>query len=92
MHGTEHGVNEILDDHPNGRCAMVPRTKTWAEIGRMIGVDLSDLPDANPRITPGVELFEKLAAEQQIKILGPAKYAAWKDGKFALSDIVGRAR
>lgn len=92
MHGTEHGLNEILDDHPNGRCAMVPKTKTWAEIGEQYGIDFSDVPDTNPEIEPGVALFEKLPAEKQIKILGPAKYAAWKDGKFILSDIVGRKR
>jgi hypothetical protein len=26
----------------------------------------------------------------RIKILGPAKYAAWLDGKFSLVDLVGR--
>lgn len=92
MHGTEHRLDEILDDHPNGRCAMIPKTRTWAEIGKQYGIDLSDVPDTNPEIEPGFSLFERLPAEKQIKILGPAKYAAWKDGKFALSDIVGRAR
>ncbi len=92
MHGTEHRPDEILDDHPNGRCAMIPKTRTWAEIGKQYGIDLSDVPDTNPEIEPGVSLFERLPAEQQIKILGPAKWAAWKDGKFALADVVGRKR
>lgn len=26
MHGTRHGLNEMLNDHHNGRCAMVPFT------------------------------------------------------------------
>jgi|GEM_PF-859656 len=73
-------------------CAMIPKTRTWAEIGKQYGIDLSDVPDTNPEIEPGVSLFERLPAEKQIKILGPAKYAAWKEGKFALSDVVGRAR
>lgn len=92
MHGTEHRLDEILDDHPNGRCAMIPKTRTWAEIGKQYGIDLSDVPDTNPEIEPGVSLFERLPAEKQIKILGPAKYAAWKEGEFSLSDIVGRSR
>lgn len=92
MHGTEHRLDEILDDHPNGRCAMVPKTHTWAEIGKQYGIDLSDVPDTNPEIETGVSLFERLPAEKQIKILGPAKYAAWKEGEFSLSDIVGRSR
>jgi len=71
---------------------MIPKTRTWAEIGKQYGIDLSDVPDTNPEIEPGVSLFERLPAEKQIKILGPAKYAAWKEGKFALSDVVGRAR
>jgi len=92
MHGTVHRVDEILDDHPNSRCGMVPISKSWAEIGKQYGIDLSDIPDTNPEIEPGISLFEKLSPEQQIKILGPAKYAAWKDGKFTLSDLVGRRR
>jgi SPP1 gp7 family putative phage head morphogenesis protein len=92
MHGTEHEPSEILDGHPNCRCAMIPKTRTWAEIGKQYGIDLSDVPDTNPEIEPGVSLFERLPAEKQIRILGPAKYAAWKDGKFTLADIVGRAR
>jgi len=92
MHGTKHGVDEILDDHPNGRCGMVPITKTWAEIGKQYGIDLSGIGDTNPDIEPGISLFERLPAEKQIKILGPAKWAAWKDGQFALPDVVGRKR
>jgi hypothetical protein len=27
-HGTEHGLDEVLDDHYNGRCTMLPLTVT----------------------------------------------------------------
>jgi SPP1 gp7 family putative phage head morphogenesis protein len=90
MHGTEHGLDEILDDHPNGRCAMIPKTRGWNEIGKRFGIDLSGIPDTNPEIEPGISLFEKLSMEQQMKILGPAKWAAWKDGKLELAELVGR--
>jgi SPP1 gp7 family putative phage head morphogenesis protein len=92
MHGTEHKLDEILDDHPNGRCEMVPEVVTWSEIGKRYGIDLSNIPDTNPEIEPGITLFEKLPTQKQLAILGPAKYAAWKDGKFTLSDLVGRKR
>lgn len=92
MHGTEHKLTERLDDHPNGRCAMVPKTATWEEICSLYGIDLSDVPDTNPQIEPGVSVFDRLPAEKQIKILGPAKFAAWKEGQFTLSDLVGRIR
>lgn len=90
LHGSVHPLSEAMEDHPNGRCSMMPRTKSWAEIGKMIGVDLSDLPDTRPMIELGIDLFKKLSAEEQINILGAAKWAAWKDGKFELSDLVGR--
>jgi len=92
MHGTVHRIDEILDDHPNGRCAMVPKTKTWSEIGQMYGVDLSGISETSINFPMGADIFEGLPVEQQIKILGPAKYAAWKDGKFTLADVVGRKR
>lgn len=92
MHGTVHRLDERLDDHPNGRCAMVPQTATWDEIGKKHGIDLSGIPETNPHIEPGIEVFEKLPADKQLKILGQAKYSAWKDGKFTLSDLVGRKR
>jgi hypothetical protein len=71
---------------------MVPKTITWSEIGKRYGIDLSNIPDTNPKIEPGITLFEKLPTQKQLAILGPAKYAAWKDGKFTLSDLVGRKR
>ncbi|NPV85996.1 MAG: hypothetical protein HPY45_08320 [Anaerolineae bacterium] len=92
MHGTFHTLDERLDDHPNGRCAMVPATRSWAELGRKYGLDFGDVEETPPKITLGVDLFERLPVETQIKILGPAKYAAWEDGKFALGDVVGRKR
>lgn len=47
------------------------------------------------KVTPGAEQFAKLGADAQLKILGPAKWAAWKDGKVTLDEnlvtgIVGR--
>jgi hypothetical protein len=40
--------------------------------------------------TTGIEAFSQLANTEQLKILGPAKYAAWKEEKFTLTDLVGR--
>lgn len=41
-------------------------------------------------MTTGSETFSQLANTEQLKVLGPAKYAAWKEGKFTLTDLVGR--
>ena len=90
MHGTIHPLTERLDDHPNGRCSMVPLTQSFDDIGRRYGVDLSGIPETRARITPGVELFDQLSREKQIAILGPAKYNAFASGEITLNDVVGR--
>lgn len=90
MHGTVHKLEERLEDHPNGRCGMEPLTKTWAEIGRRIGIDLSDIEETRLLPEPGADVFSKLSQTEQINILGPAKWAAWKENKFSFSDLAGR--
>lgn len=74
MDGTLHSVYETLDDHPNGRCTSVPKIR---------GIDL-------PLRGTGVEAFGRLSEVQQLKILRPAKFAAWKDGAIKLEDLVGQ--
>lgn len=71
MHGTEHELSEPLNDHHNGRCAMVPIT--------VLG--------GNPVEQNGDEWFRSLNEEQQKAILGPGKLDAWQNGKFELADI-----
>lgn len=75
-------------------CSMVPQTKTWAEIGKAYGIDLSDVPETRADVELGASLFGKLSREEQIGVLGPAKWAAWRDGRITLdgnpvSGIVG---
>jgi hypothetical protein len=82
--GTKHRLDERLDDHPNGRCTPVPWTKTWEELG------IEGVPDSRPKIKDGQALFDKLPPEQKLKVLGPAKYMAYREGKITLSDLVGR--
>ncbi|MFN3650080.1 MAG: phage portal protein [Armatimonadota bacterium] len=83
MHGSHHAPTQILDDHPNGRCVMVPRTKSWAEI-----LGDSSIPDTRPVIPTGESEFLKLSEEQQKEILGPGMWKLWKDGKVQFSDLV----
>jgi len=69
-----------MDDHVAGRCALLPQTKTYAELG----IDAPE-PEFNPQ--SGREWFEQQDEATQRKILGSGKYDAWKDGKFTLDDI-----
>lgn len=83
MHGTVHPSSEILDDHPNGRCVMAPRTRSWGEI---LGDDT--IPDTRPTVESGEDAFAKLTPDQQREILGSGAYELWRVGKISLSDMV----
>lgn len=85
MHGTVHPTSEILDGHPRCRCAMIPRTKTWRELGVPRPPN-----ESRPRITRGTAEFDRLSPATQRRILGPAKLAAYQDGRIVLEDLVGR--
>ena len=84
MHGTFHRLDERLDDHPRGRCAMVPVTKTWEELG------FKGISEAPPQIEKGVDLFQKLTDAEKETILGKAGFQAYKAGVVKLEDFVGR--
>lgn len=73
MDGTFHRLDETLDDHPNGRCTQVPKIK---------GIDL-------PTRLTGVEAFEQLSDVDQLRVLGPSKFAAYKQSALMLPDLVG---
>ncbi len=71
MHGTFHTLDETLDDHHNGLCAMLP-----AVIGAKSPLDKT-----------GEEWFKELPESKQREYMGDAKYDAWKDGKFEFSTL-----
>lgn len=83
MDGTEHSLDERLDDHPNGRCFMQPKVKSWKELG-------FDVPEAERRRSTGVDAFELLSDEKKLAVLGPAKYLAYRAKEIGLKDLVGR--
>ena len=71
MHGTKHPLSEPLNDHYNGRCAMVPIT----------------ILNPDPQIETGEEWFNRQPESEQRQILGKGRFEAWRDGKFQLSEI-----
>jgi len=80
QHGELHPIDEPGPwDHQNGRCARVPKTKSWKELG-FDGID--DPPDQLPNAD---EWFAKLRPEQQRKMLGEKGFAAWKEGRYPRS-------
>lgn len=73
MHGSEHSNSEVLNDHYNGRCTMLPL---------VVGLERGDLVDQT-----GQEWFSKLSDADQRQILGAGKYDAWKNGLFDFSRL-----
>lgn len=84
MDGTEHGLDETLDGHPRCRCAMIPRTKTWDELG------IPGLPDTRPPVRSGKAWLESQPPHVQQAIMGPGKWKAWQEGGISLDDLVAR--
>lgn len=85
QHGSIHSLEEFgPNDHQNGRCARVPQTKSWADLG------FPDIPEP-PNLIPDAEAwFTGLPEASQQQILGPAGFTAWKDGSYPLSDWSSR--
>lgn len=71
MHGTVHSIDESLNDHHNGRCAMIPI------------VDGILLIEENA----GQTWFNGLGQAQQKAMMGKGRYEAWKAGNFELPQI-----
>lgn len=82
MDGQRFATNAMMHTHVNCRCFMVPVTPSWAELG-FTGIKEAPAP------VPAGLAFSKLSAEEQHKILGPGKYAAYKAGHIKLSDLAG---
>lgn len=76
MHGSVHRLSENLDDHVNGRCAMIPLIKGWP----------------NPDIEAGADVFDRQPEEVQRAVLGDAGLEAYKAGAVTLGDYVGQTR
>jgi hypothetical protein len=81
QHGTLHPITETLNDHHNGRCAMVPQTVSWETLG------FEGLPDTRVTVPPGRDWFETLSDGEQRRIMGKAKWDAWKAGQIAWDDL-----
>jgi SPP1 gp7 family putative phage head morphogenesis protein len=82
MDGTFHTMDERLDDHPNGRCAMMPVTRSWNELG-FTGIKEVAPP---PREDTEDWLRSQPMAVQD-KILGQGAAALWRSGKISLSEF-----
>lgn len=75
MHGSLHRLDERLDDHPNGRCTMIPE------------LDEAATGIRNTPIPRGPREFMRLDEATQRAVLGPSKFAAYRSGRVTLADL-----
>lgn len=75
MHGSMHELTETgPNDHQNGRCARLPITKSWSDLG----IDGVDEP---PSVVQDAEtVFHSLPRDEQLQIMGPMRLSAIDNG------------
>lgn len=85
MHGSQFPVDQPgPQGHQQCRCARVPRTKSWAELG------FEGIPDPPDAIPDAEAWFEGLSEARQVEILGPARFEAWKAGNYPMEQWATR--
>jgi hypothetical protein len=82
MDGSEWPVDVPFDTHVNCRCSPVPVLVPWSELGY-------NSPEAAEVVAreSGAARFARLSPEEQARILGPGRAAAYSNG-VPLSDMV----
>jgi SPP1 gp7 family putative phage head morphogenesis protein len=81
QHGSRHPLEDDGPlDHQQGRCARVPVTKTWKELG-------FDIPEP-PSSTPNAEAwFNNLTPATQAEIMGPTRLQLLQSGDISWADL-----
>lgn len=83
-HGTVYPSNEKMQTHPGCRCALVPNPRSFASI-----TGDESIPDVTAAFrTTGPDLFARLPASKQLKVLGPARFKMYRDQGFPLAAFV----
>lgn len=84
MHGTEHPVDEPGPiDHQQGRCARVPLTKSWRDLG-------IDMPEPPSPVPDALSTFRAMSRDDQVAVLGQAKLDLLDSGRITWSDLATR--
>lgn len=84
MNGSVHPLSEPGPlDHQSGRCARMPKTKSWADLGFAVKEPPDTLPDAR-------KWFSEQPPAVQRQIMGPGRLGALQSGKTTWEDLVRR--
>ncbi len=85
LHGQVFKVETRMATHPNCRCVLMPKTKSWKDLGY-------DVPDNRPAVALGPDEFAKWHASDQMKVLGPQGFELYRAGDITLESLVGQTR
>lgn len=72
--GTMYDLETDFEEHPSGRCTLVPVVNGLPEVGWPTGMDW----------------FTELSEEDQLAMMGSGAYDAWSEGLIDLVDLVTR--
>ena len=81
LDGTFYELQENFTDHIQGRCAILPVTRSWQELG-FVGI-----PDTNPEWQAGRDWFLEQNEGVQQDIIGAPLYTAWQGRRISLDDM-----
>jgi len=80
-HGTAYPIDEPgPEDHPQGRCTRMAKTKSWKDLGFDIVEPPSLLPDART-------VFDNLPRGDQLAIMGKTRLQLLDDGDIDWADL-----
>lgn len=80
-HGTVYSLETPgPDDHPQGRCSRLPKTKTWADLGIDLDEPADSLPDARA-------WFDALPEANRLAILGRERLRMLRAGEIAWDNL-----
>lgn len=72
--GRQYSLDQPFDEHPNGRCALVPVLRSTPPV----------------QFETGPEWFERQPESVQRSMLGPSRFDLWQRGEIGLGDLVTR--
>lgn len=85
MHGQQFPLTTAGPlGHPNCRCTRVPVLKSWDDLG------FDGIVEPPPIMPDAEATFAALSPEEQLAILGRAKFDAWSRGQFPMSSWAER--
>jgi SPP1 gp7 family putative phage head morphogenesis protein len=79
LDGKRYPLSVPLNEHVQGRCALVPDTIQYSDLGL-------NVPSPVTRRELGPDWFNRQTPGAQLDMMGPRRYKAWNSGEFNFTD------